>query len=258
MSRSIPLLNIWSEYSLLRSTFRIESGLARLRDLGFLDVGLADWDTLAGAEIFDRVARQQGLTPWIGVSVLVDLGATHRALFLYAADREGWGCLSGLMQRTRPIPIQAVASTHVIAIWPAEAEPSMPMVVPTEVLEAGFLEVAQMLWPPDPKTPSPLPSVPWVPAYPVRFSHPSELEAHPILAQLGNHRLLATPGTLPSLESLRALYPETWWDRCLSVRPEPSVLPPTDLKLHAAPIQLKHRFRVAFTKTLEGKPILGI
>lgn len=234
MSRSIPLLNIWSEYSLLRSTFRIESGLSRLRDLGFQDVGLADWDTLAGAEIFDRVAREKDLTPWIGVSILVDLGAVHRALFLYAADPDGWGHLSGLMQSARPIPIHQVASAHVIAIWPADAEPSVRMAaVPTEVLEAGFLEVAQMLWPPEPNTPNPVPVVPWVPAYPVRFSHPSEIEAHEALAQIGNHRPVWIPSTLPSLGSLRALYPEAWWDQCLSVRPEASVLPPTDLKLPA-------------------------
>lgn len=231
MSRSIPLINIWSEYSLLRSTFRIESGLARLRELGFLDVGLADWETLAGAEIFDRVAREQGLTPWIGVCVLVDFGAVHRPLFLYAADRKGWGHLSTLMQRVRPIPVHLAASPHVIAVWPADVEPSLPTKAPTALWEAGFLAVAQMLWPPDPKTTSPLPGGPWVPACPVRYAFEREREAYEVLGRIGNHRPGGTPHTLLSLDALRSLYPDTWWDQCLSVRPEPSVLPPIGLKL---------------------------
>ena len=231
MSRVVPLLNIWSEYSLLRSTWRIEPGLAHLRDLGYHDVGLADWETLAGAELFDRAARQNGLTPWIGVSLLVNLGTSHRTLLIYATDTEGWRHLSSLMQKPRPIRLEEAASPHVIVVWLDDVGTSEP--IPSRLFEVGFFEVVEGLWPPDRDKVAPTPRRPWVPACPVRYIRASEQESYEMLGQIGNHADHPRYPRVPPVAELMAEYPDTWWASCLSWRPQGSVLPERNLKLPA-------------------------
>lgn len=231
MPSSVPLLNIWSEYSLLRSTWRIEPGLTRLRELGYQEVGLADWETLGGAEIFDRTARRLGLTPWIGVSVLAEFDAFQHPLYLYATDVTGWGHLSHLMQKPRPIRLDEAASSHVIAVWPVD--PGTPVGVPARLLEAGFLEVAEFLKPPRLGERAPIPTRPWLPDCPVRYVRFSDQEAYQVLGQIGNHSGLDALNPVPTWAELRAQYPDSWWPHCLSPKPQASVLPPSDLKLPA-------------------------
>lgn len=90
-----PLWTVYSGYSLLRSTLDVESGLERMRAAGVEQPGLADFESMAAAERFYRVARRLGLCPWIGVTrELQTSGGRVVPVRLFALTAEGYRLLS--------------------------------------------------------------------------------------------------------------------------------------------------------------------
>lgn len=225
-----PLLNIWSGYSVLRSTWRFEPGLNALARLGYRHVGLADWETLAGAEIFDREARARGLTPWIGVTLNVHMESDTHPLRLYAMTPQGWRHLCGLMEATDPYTVAAIQSPDVVVVW-AKDSPLAPGLW-EGLRDYHFFAVVEEMWPPG-EAVAQAPRGWWLPAWPIRWHDPRDDDAYRVLAQIGGH----DPRTLPQLQplppepELLSRYPLEWHKHIFQEKPPETVLPNGDFKL---------------------------
>lgn len=253
MTIPVPLLNIWSGYSVLRSTWRFEPGLDALSSLGYSNVGLADWDTLAGAEIFDRAARSRGMTPWIGVSLMVDVGSALHMMRLYAVDEMGWRHLCLLMQGPRPLTLDEIQSPHVLAIWAHDKPGEPPM--PDEMRDRDFFRIAEEYWPPNSLDNADAPlSGWWVPAWPIRWHDARDGDAYRALGKIGGIETLDGLRALPPVSELVALYPPNWWARCLVDYSPERVLPPPVLKLPKSQDSPKEEFAVLQGLVDDGLP----
>ncbi len=225
-----PLLNIWSGYSVLRSTWRFEPGLSALARLGYRQVGLADWETLAGAEIFEREAKNRGLTPWIGVTLNVQMESDFHPLRLYAMTSEGWQHLCGLMEATEPHTVTSVQSPHVMAIW-AKDSPRAP-VLWSGLRDYRFSAVIEEMWPPGEEG-GQAPTGWWLPAWPIRWHDPADDDAYRALVQIGGHDVRTLPllQPLPPASELLSRYPFAWRNRVFQGEAPATVLPNRDFKL---------------------------
>ncbi len=225
-----PLLNIWSGYSVLRSTWRFEPGLSALAQLGYRQVGLADWETLAGAEIFEREAKARGLTPWIGVTLNVQMESGFHPLRLYAMSPEGWQHLCALMEATEPHTVASVQSPHVMAIW-AKDTPRAPALW-SGLRDYRFFAVVEEMWPPSEEM-NQIPNGWWLPAWPIRWHDPADDDAYRALVQIGGHDVTTLPllQPLPPQSELLSRYPGSWHKRLFQQEAPATVLPDRDFKL---------------------------
>ena len=95
-------LRVHSEYSFLRGACRLESLVARAKELGMPAVALTDYGVLHGAVRFTTLARQYGLRPILGAEFCL---AYNQPLLLLVRDQVGWQnlvCLVNHVQLTRP------------------------------------------------------------------------------------------------------------------------------------------------------------
>lgn len=181
-AQPVPLLNVWSGYSLLRSLWDMERGVGELYALGYRQVGLADFHSLAGAELFDRTARAAGLAPWLGVTLEAAAGAAVGIVRVYALDPAGWGRLCATSGHRAPVPVEQLASPHVMLCltgdwWQpvADSLAALGFGLVVQEVEAGrraWDRLAAYGWH-------------WVPDWPVRYHSDEDQAAYRALAKLG-------------------------------------------------------------------------
>lgn len=212
------VLNIWSGYSLLRSAWPMERGLRRLAEGGIRAVGLADYETMAGVERFDRLARSHGLRPWLGVTRLLDTPAGPAEVRLYALSRQGFSHLCRQMGERR---------------WEAVVDGDLLLAAPAWLLD----EARRGGWLPASVTtaesvaPGERPQLEglWVPDWPVRYLDPQDQDAYHLLCQMGGQPQGAGARPTPSVDDLVQAFPGTaqsWWEN-----PPEGVLPESRLRL---------------------------
>ncbi|MDA8194566.1 MAG: DNA polymerase III subunit alpha [Thermaerobacter sp.] len=188
MTKTIPLLNLWSGYSLLRSLWDPSTGLARLKRLGYQQVGLADYETMAGLELFDRTARAAGLDPWLGVTrrVVVPTGSVE-LVRLYACSPQGWGLLSASTQTPGPWTLADLVSSE-LAVVVAGPHAEWWLIPSNQALLSGFghrvVELgAGDAWPAS----AVRQGWRWLPAWGVRYADPADRRAYEVLTAIGGH-----------------------------------------------------------------------
>lgn len=219
------LWNIWSGYSRLKSMWDISQGLRQLRELGYTSVGLADWYSLAGAEVFDRVARAEGLHPWLGITGQGQLGGKRGLIRLFALDSTGWESLCALTLTADVIVLDEIASPHLImsvpyhkGIWLNGDEASVRRLsftykvieVPPDHVDAG--RVLCDGWR-------------WVPAYPVRYIKREDDAAYEALAKLGETAPDPEAAAPIGYSELVERYQHHEWSKAFSMEPPPSIFP---------------------------------
>ncbi|AUW94442.1 hypothetical protein BXT84_11235 [Sulfobacillus thermotolerans] len=210
---SFPLLNIWSAYSLLRSSWDIDKGLAELKRLGYRTVGLADFQSLAAAELFSRRAAHLDMATWLGMTVAL---APDLHVMLYAQSPDGWQLLCTMVQEGVPTELDRLASPHLLLVLPAASYEDQRLWPAVKALKFGGL--VEELRPEQASH-----GLPWIPACPVRY-HAGEEDAYQILMHMGEH--LPQPGacSASSPQSVLAPYPVEWRPLLFQELP-PSVLP---------------------------------
>lgn len=191
-----PLTDIWSGYSLLRSLWKIPELVEALGARGFRCALLADQETLAGTEEFDRLMRAAGLFPLIGVTRIGGLGpGGSREVRLVAETPEAWSRLVGFGQ------------------WHGESFPGLTVVLgPSPMINFGewdMLYDSSVVVELSPDQESAISRLPpawyWVPATRVRYAAPGDRGAHELLAQIGGFIADSSAKPLP------ASY-DTWLD----------------------------------------------
>lgn len=217
--QSFPLLNIWSAYSLLQSTWDVTVGLSELQSAGYEAAGLADYLSLAAAEQFDREARRRDVTPWIGLSRPVQIGAASCLVSLYALNATGWQELCQMAGTEIADDIDQVASSHLLLLLWREMRPVWePQRSWLQTLPFGV--VVEELLPEDPWH-----GLPWIPAYPIRFNkHPGAIQAYRVLTRLGTYKPSAYAANIPDYHTVLASYPNSWLTSLFHDAP-PRVLP---------------------------------
>lgn len=216
---SFPLLNIWSAYSLLQSTWDISVGLSELHTLGYESAGLADYLSLAASEHFDREARLRHIQPWLGISRHVQISTASCLVSLYALDETGWQELCGMTQDDRVADIEQVASPHLLLLLWHETRSDWEPVLPL-IRSLPFGVIVEELVPNMPSH-----DLLWIPLCPVRFNrHPGAAQAYQVLTRLGNHKPSGFASSIQSPEQLLQSYPTQWRSR-LFQDPAPDVLP---------------------------------
>lgn len=177
----VPILNIWSGYSLLRSTWTISPGLSRLKELGYTQVGLSDFESLAGVEEFDQSARDLGLVPWIGMSRRFQIGTRESVVRLYARNGLGFKQLAQLTQNPSPVALEEIASEDLVLVVPA----GIRDLAAFDRMNFAHLvvEVVQ-----DQAGPVMLPSVRWfwIPGGALRYLKVGDQQAYQVLCKMGN------------------------------------------------------------------------
>ncbi len=188
-----PLLTIFSGYSLLRSMWPIERGLERLAEQGFRHVGLADFQTMAGVERFDRAARRLGLEPWLGVTLpVVARSGVRVAVLLYALNPQGYRQLCRAMLEVGAAPaLDDLASRDLLLLLPPEAQAPLA----GWDYEQKFGRVVEAV------APGCAPRTRWtVPYWPVRFLTADDRTAYHTLVRIGDYAPEADARGLPSRE----------------------------------------------------------
>lgn len=207
---SFPLLNIWSAYSLLRSSWDIGPGLDELATSGYHTAGLADYQSLAAAELFSRRAAIHGIASWLGMTVPV---AGSPDVAVYAMDGQGWQELCVLAQTPRPVVLEEVASRHLLLFLPSAA-----LDLWTRVQGLGFGLTVEELQPGQHSH-----GGAWIPACPVRFNRGGQ-EAYQLLVQMGENQAEKGAMAVAAPAELLALYPADLLPS-LFQRAAPAVLP---------------------------------
>ncbi len=181
----MPLTDIWSGYSLLQSLWKIPQLVGELADRGFQSALLADFETLAGTEEFDRRMRQAGLFPLIGVSRLWYVAGTPHEVRLVADGVDAWPDLVRWANFDNAVPSAAtlVLSASPKLWWDSLNLESGSSVV-VELLESQQSWISQMPegWR-------------WAPACRVRYAAPEDRPAYELLARIGG--LSADAGAKP-------------------------------------------------------------
>ncbi|MCL4494168.1 MAG: DNA polymerase III subunit alpha [Firmicutes bacterium] len=204
--QSFPLLNIWSAYSLLQSTWDLTVGLTELQNAGFTQAGLADYYSLAATERFEYEARLRNLHAWLGVSVVLEAKGQPFPASLYALDHSGWQELCRLI--TDPgqvLNVEEVSSRHLLLLLWGHSRVAWESDFPL-IHSLPFGEVVEEL----------LPSarahgIGWIPSYPVRFNRrPGADEAYRVLTRLGEYEPSAHALAIPDSRTALASYPESW------------------------------------------------
>ncbi len=184
-----PLTDVWSGYSLLRSLFTVPDLVKELARRGFGSALLADFETLAGTEEFDRLMRQAGLFPLVGVTRLFVVGGMAREIRLVAEMREAWPHLVRFRQWNGE-PVQGL--TVVVA---ASADPWWQRLAPART---GLSVVVEL----KPEQRSLVGRLPqgwcWVPASRVRFARPGDRPALELLGKIGGLARDPDASALPS------------------------------------------------------------
>ena len=170
-----PLTDIWSGYTLLRSLWKISDLVGELANRGFKSALLADFETLAATEEFDRLMRKAGLFPLIGVSCLWYLNGTPHEVRLVANDSAAWPSLVAWPQANDVPPI---GTTLVLGasstLWWESLGPKWGSSVVVELTPEQEASVSRlpMGWH-------------WVPACRVRYSAVDDRPAYELLAGIG-------------------------------------------------------------------------
>ncbi len=190
-----PLTGVWSGYSLLRSVVKVPDLVQALKSRGFHSALLADWDSLAGVEEFDRLMRQAGLFPLLGVSRSwqVGDGVPHEVRLVAESDK-AWMWLA----RFPDWDGQPEDGLRVILA----ADPELWWVGGAGLGSAVVVELLPNQRPALDRLP---PGWRWVPASRVRYLHDGDERALAVLAQIGGFSVDALAERLP--ES-----PQSWWD----------------------------------------------
>ncbi len=221
---SFPLLNIWSAYSLLQSSWDMTRGVTELAEAGYGAAGLADYQTLAGGEQFARLGRSIHMETWVGVSVPVFVGAQNFVASLYACDPQGWQDLCALALRPRIHNLERVGSPHLLVVLPSMDKPLWDRVWPIiRQLELGGL--VEELNPEDPGH-----GGLWVPSCPVRFNHHQGIDAYRALVAMGEYAPGSQVSDIRKPSELLAGYPEAMRRRLFDW-PAPEVLPRAHYRL---------------------------
>ncbi|MCY0882007.1 MAG: DNA polymerase III subunit alpha, partial [Firmicutes bacterium] len=179
-SSSIFLSNIWSSYSLLASLWDIVGGMDLLAQYGYRHVGLADWQTIAGAELFDQAARQRGLIPWLGVTTLATIGPAEMVVRIYAASPAGWQQLSRRVGSGQIFSLEEWADTSLWLILPAESRGLWSQQI-VSILSLPFQHIIEGVAPGS----AALGNIPWLPDPALRFYQEEDRDAYYVLTQIG-------------------------------------------------------------------------
>lgn len=231
MALGVPLLNVFSGFSLLRSSFNFERGLPWLADHGYDQVGLADYESMAQAENFDRAARAAGMNPWIGITRPVATPSGTVTVRLYALDASGFGRLTRVAA-AEPVPALAALadSSLLVAIPPAKtawwADPALAGVwdrfgqVVREIAPGDRLgsDEAEQGWR-------------WLPSHAVRYDTPGDRGAYEVLLKIGDMPAEPYAGPLQTRDKWLAPYDRAEHGTLWRTEPPPPVLPPRSLKL---------------------------
>lgn len=184
-----PLTDIWSGYSLLRSLFKVPDLVHKLSRRGFSSALLADFETLAGTEEFDRLMREAGLFPLLGVTRLVTIDGTAREVRLVAEMSSAWPALVQFQAWDgTPRPGLTVVIAAASDPWWARGAPPFPgcsVVVELRADQPQWLEHLPLGWQ-------------WVPAARARYGAPDERAAFELLAEIGGFSPDQNAAVLPS------------------------------------------------------------
>ena len=83
-------LSVFSGYSLLRSTIRIEELCRRAKEYGYTALALTDHHVMYGIPAFERECRKQGIHPLFGMEVSVSWQEREVQFILLARDNTGY------------------------------------------------------------------------------------------------------------------------------------------------------------------------
>lgn len=189
------LTDVRSGYSLLGSLFTVPQLVAALKSRGFEAVALTDWQTTAGLEIFERLMRDAGLTPFLGVSLPGPGLAESREIRLIARSPEAWPQVARFSEWDgQPHEgLTVVLGASDIPWWKGHTEWTHhhDVVVELGPHQKAFLDELPLHWH-------------WTPKCRVRYPHPDDGKAFQLLAQIGNVRPDVDGEALP-------LTPQSWW-----------------------------------------------
>ena len=216
------LTDVWSGYSLLRSLYTIPELVLDLKRRGYSAVALTDWETLAGAEEFDRLMREAGLTPYLGVSRSLLVDGYAREIRLIALSSRAWPFLVRFSQWSPDLAgedLAVVLGYSDTAWWRALPPLRGPVVVELDASQKELIEQLPPGWF-------------WVPHVRVRYPHPDDRGALRVLADIGG--LVSDPqaeGLPDSAERLWEAF-SSWPEARRWVPPKgPSVLPDRGWKM---------------------------
>lgn len=205
-----PLTDVWSGYSLLKSLWTVEDLVKTLAARGFEAALLADWETLAGVEEFDRRMRSAGLFPLVGVTRTMMWQGVEREIRLVARTPQAWSGIVrfGVWNGDSGSGTTVVLGSDLVPWW-QEIEGLLgdDVVVELEAGQRDFVERLPSAWR-------------WVPSRRIRFRDERDRGVHQLLAQIGGFPADPTAQALP--ES-----PESWWGT-FADWPQGQVWRPTD------------------------------
>lgn len=220
-----PLTNLWSGYSLLQSTLKVEEIPGALRSRGFQTALLADFETLAGLEAFDSLMRDAGLFPLLGVSRVASFLGQDHMVHLVARSSEGWGSLVRFADWTGdavPEETWLILEDSSQAWWnTGEFVSRFPEHVIVELRpdQRWLLEQLPPLWL-------------WVPAKRVRFLEAEDQMAYHTLTKIGALTDDPQASSLPqTIGEFSVQYRDWPTERLFNPPAGPSVLPDRAFKM---------------------------
>lgn len=162
----------------------IEKGLNRLAEIGIRHVGLADFETMAGLEQFDRIARGLSLEPWLGVTLRVTAeGGVIFPARLYALSPGGYRQLCDVLSRSSPPRLDHISGEDLLLSLPPD---TLSRVSLSEEWLRRFGLVVQETREEDVARSGGTPSTRLlVPYWPIRFLDPGDFEAYRTLCKIG-------------------------------------------------------------------------
>jgi DNA polymerase-3 subunit alpha len=202
-----PLTDVASSFSLGRSLWTVEGLVAALKSRKFQQACLTDWETLAAVEAFDRLMRQEGLVPWVGISFALDVSGIPREVRLVATSDIGWPALVNFREAARQPTAGVVAIVGATDDPWWEREPDWQdrpdVVVELKPYQREWLDRLPARWH-------------WVPHCRVRYAEPPDREALRVLAAVVGSPVDATASQLPPspvdwLQPFRAWPQEALW-----------------------------------------------
>ncbi len=180
----------------------MDRGLQRLSEQGFRHVALADFQTMAGVEQFDRLARGYGLEPWLGVTLM----ASGPGGLVFPVR------LFGLSQRGYRLCCQAV-SDEAGRRLDQLADKDLGLSLPPESILAGKSHDAWLKnfgWVAEEVLPNARGQSHrgWisVPYWPVRYLQASDFKAYQMLCRIGEHAVEPDARAAPEALSWRQMF----------------------------------------------------
>lgn len=171
----------------MRSLWSVDlSSLTRLKALGYQQVGLADFETMAALEPFDRMARSVGLSPWLGIThrVVVPTGNVQWVR-LYAVTPQGWSTLARACQHSGPWPLESVCERSLLVVVAGPRQEWWRAADNWNILTHAYQVVierdGQDSWGPSDE----IRGARWIPSGGIRYQHRDDQAAYQILTDIG-------------------------------------------------------------------------